>query len=61
MAGLMAELMQMFVDTLLDTLRDIAPITVMLLFFQFAILRAPLIAPMRVLRTQDGRTDADVC
>lgn len=47
---MIAELMQMFVNTLLDTLRDIAPIIVMLLFFQFAILRAPLIAPMRVLR-----------
>jgi hypothetical protein len=46
----MAELMQMFVDTLLDTLRDIAPIIIMLLLFQFVILRAPMLAPMRVLR-----------
>jgi len=50
MAGLVTELMQMFVATLLDTLRDIAPMVSMLLFFQFAILRAPLVAPMRVLR-----------
>jgi len=46
----MAELIQMFMDTLQRTLRDIAPIIIMLLFFQFIILRAPLIAPMRVLR-----------
>jgi hypothetical protein len=47
---MIVELMQMFFDTLQDTLRDIAPIIVMLLFFQFAILRAPMVAPMRVLR-----------
>lgn len=41
MPGLVTELMQMFVDTLLDTLRDIAPIIIMLLFFQFVVLRAP--------------------
>ncbi len=47
---LIVELLLMFYDTLLDTLRDIAPIIMMLLFFQFAILRAPMVAPMRVLR-----------
>jgi len=50
MPELMTELMQMFIDTLLDTLRDVAPIIIMLLFFQFVILRAPMVAPMRVLR-----------
>ena len=46
----MAALMQMIMETLLDTLKDIAPIIIMLLFFQLAVLRVPMIAPKRVLR-----------
>jgi len=37
-------------QTLLDTLRDIAPIVLILAFFQFVILRGPMIAPLRVLK-----------
>ena len=46
----MVELLQIFVDTLKDTLRDIAPIILMLALFQFFILRGPMIAPRRVLK-----------
>ena len=46
----MAELLQIFIDTLQDTLRDVAPIVIMLLVFQFFILRGPIIAPKRVLK-----------
>ncbi len=37
-------------QTLLDTLRDIAPIILILAFFQFVILRGPMIAPLRVFK-----------
>lgn len=37
-------------QTLLDTLRDIAPIIVILAFFQFVVLRGPMVAPLRVLK-----------
>jgi len=40
----------LFVETLISTLRDLAPIVVILLFFQFVVLRGPLVAPARVLR-----------
>jgi len=37
-------------QTLLETLRDVAPIVLMLVFFQFFVLRDRLAAPLRVLR-----------
>ncbi len=40
----------LFVDTLLGTLRDIAPIVLVLGFFQFVVLRTPIVAPLRILR-----------
>jgi len=45
----MAGLIDLFMTTLMDTLRDLVPIVAILLFFQFAVLRGPLIAPLRVL------------
>ncbi|MDX8406767.1 MAG: DUF1538 domain-containing protein [Mariprofundaceae bacterium] len=46
----MTHLATMFVDTLLGTLRDIAPIVLVLGFFQFIVLRSPVVAPLRILR-----------
>ncbi len=46
----MAQLPGIFIDTLLGTLRDIAPIVLVLGFFQFVVLRGPMVAPKRVLR-----------
>ncbi len=46
----MIDLVAMFVDTLLGTLRDIAPIVLVLGFFQFVVLRSPVVAPLRILR-----------
>ena len=46
----MSELLQIFIDTLAETIRDIAPIIIMLVIFQFFILRGPMVAPLRVLK-----------
>lgn len=40
----------LFMDTLLETLRDITPIIVLLAMFQFLVLRGPLVEPFRILR-----------
>jgi len=45
----MGGLVDLFMATLMDTLRDLIPIVAILLFFQFAVLRGPLIAPLKVL------------
>lgn len=47
---MIAQLPELFFQTLLDTLRDIAPIIIVLGFFQFVVLRTPVVAPLRVLR-----------
>jgi hypothetical protein len=47
---MIAALSELFVATLLETIRDLTPIVVILLFFQFVVLRGPLITPARVLR-----------
>ncbi|MGI9308372.1 MAG: DUF1538 domain-containing protein [Gammaproteobacteria bacterium] len=41
--------LSVFVDVFLETLRDVAPIVTILVFFQFAILRRPLPNPGRLL------------
>ena len=46
----MVEFMHFFGHTLLETLRDLAPIILVLGFFQFVILRNPMVKPWRVLR-----------
>ena len=46
----MMDLLLLFVETLKDTLRDIAPIIIVLAAFQFFVLRGPMIAPKRVLK-----------
>lgn len=42
-------MIDLFVTTLLSTLRDLIPIVAILLFFQFVVLRGPLIAPAKIL------------
>jgi len=46
----MQQIFTLFVDTASDTLLDVAPIIVVLVAFQFLVLRGPLINPARVLR-----------
>jgi len=42
-------LIDLFVSTLLSTLRDLVPIVAILLFFQLVVLRGPLISPAKIL------------
>jgi len=46
----MVELAHFFGHTLLETMRDLTPIILILGFFQFVILRNPMVKPWRVLR-----------
>jgi len=46
----MSGFVTLFADTLLSTLRDVAPIALVLGFFQFVVLRGPIVAPLRILR-----------